>query len=228
MRPLARASPVHPVPDTRTEWLGLSTPLLDACRSASLQVGGPTLKRLGLTSAIRGEGRSTVALAMAMIQARDYGRRAILVDLDLEHQGLARRLDLKPWPGLCEMVRGEASIPDVLQPVVEGVRLISAGATAGAAARVVIDLLGGKALGNLADTCDVIVVDLPPLLGSSFGRLAAGSVERVILVVRAGVTPLARVREAAAQLPSEPAVLLNATYSSIPGWFRRMTGGTAS
>src|SRR6202007_1995524 len=101
MRPLARASRVHPVPDARTDWLGLSTPLLDACRNASLQVGGPTLKRLGITSAIRGEGRSTVALAMALIQAKDYGRRAILIDLDLEQQGLARRLDLKPWPGLC-------------------------------------------------------------------------------------------------------------------------------
>ena len=221
MRPMARASPVHPVPDARTEWLGLSPALLDACRSASLQVGGPTLKRLGVTSAIRGEGRSTVALAMAMIQARDYGRHTILVDLDLEHQGVARRLDMKAWPGVCELVRGEAVIADVVQPLVDGVRLVSAGATAGAAARVVIDILAGKALDSLAETCDVLVVDLPPMLASSFGRLAASSVERVLLVVRAGVTPLARVREAAAQLPSPPAVLLNGTYSSIPHWIHR-------
>jgi Mrp family chromosome partitioning ATPase len=225
MTPLGRASPVTTVSDPQSHWpRSISPELFDACRTASLQLGGPTLRSLGLTSAIRGEGRTTLAFAMAFVQAQDYGRRVVLVELDLEHQSFARELDVKPWPGLCELVRGEAGLPEVVQPLARGVDIISGGATSGAAARIVIDLLGRSVLSDVAATCDVLVVDLPPLLSSSFGRLAAETVERQVLVVRAGVTPLARIREAAAQLPAEPVVLLNAAYSSIPGWLRRLTG----
>jgi hypothetical protein len=48
--------------------------------------------------------------------------------------------------------------------------------------------------------------------------------DEILLVVRAGVTPAARVREAAADLPVAPNVLLNGSESSLPGWIRRLLG----
>jgi len=46
----------------------LSVPeaVLSACRAASLHIGTPNLTNLGITSTLRGEGRTTIAVAMAV------------------------------------------------------------------------------------------------------------------------------------------------------------------
>ena len=70
----------------------------------------------------------------------------------------------------------------------------------------------------------VVVADLPPLLGSSLGRQAAGLMADLVLVVRAGVAPAGRIRDAVAGLAVSPSVLLNGTHSRIPEWAARLAG----
>jgi tyrosine-protein kinase Etk/Wzc len=195
-----------------------------ACSLASLQMGGPTLQRLGVASAIRGEGRSSVALAMAVVQQRDYRRRALLLEMDFDRPSLAHRLQADAAPGLAELVRGEASVDEVLQPLPDGTTVMVAGAAAGAAARLIVDLMRSRLLQDLSEQFDVVVADLPPILGSTVAALAAGLFERTVLVIRAGVTPLPQVREAVAELPTEPVILLNGTNSRLPPWIRRLAG----
>ena len=45
------------------------------------------------------------------------------------------------------------------------------------------------------------------------------------MVIRAGVTPLATIREAAQTLSGERALILNGAHSSLPRWLRQLTGG---
>lgn len=198
--------------------------MVDACSLASLQMNGPTMRSLGVVSTIRGEGRSSVAIAMAVVQQRDYRRRVVLLEMDFERPSLARRVEADPAPGLAELVRGEASIHDVLQPLAEGMCTITAGAGAGAGPRLIVDFMASGLLQELMGQFDVVVADLPPLLGSSFAVQAAGLFERTLLVVRSGVTPVGQIREAIASMPVEPLVLLNAVESSRPAWLRRRTG----
>jgi Mrp family chromosome partitioning ATPase len=191
---------------------------LDACRVASLKLAGPNLTQLGVTSAIKGEGRSTIALGMAIVQREDYDRRVILVDLDLETPALAKRLGLAPWPGVCEVIRGEASVEEVLQPVASGIQVMTSGAPGGNASRIVSEAQRSGFLSDLAPLADVVIVDLPPLLGCAFGMAAAGTCSDLLLVVRARVTPLRSLQEALSGLSVEPAVLLNGTRSVLPAW----------
>jgi len=67
----------------------------------------------------------------------------------------------------------------------------------------------------------VIIADLPALLQSASGALLAESFDNTVLVVRAAVTPLPRVREAISTLNTEPVVMLNGTRSNLPDWLRR-------
>src|SRR5215469_3082396 len=75
----------------------IPVPMLDACRAASRLIGGPNLRELGVTSALRGEGRTSVALAMAAVQRQDFGRRVALVEMDCENPTLARARRCGPW-----------------------------------------------------------------------------------------------------------------------------------
>jgi Mrp family chromosome partitioning ATPase len=208
-RPPARAVPdrTHFPPD-----------FLDACRVASLKLAGPNLTQLGVTSAIKGEGRSTISLGMAIVQREDYDRRVILIDLDLETPSLAGRLGLAPWPGVCEVIGGEASVEEVLQPLASGIQVMTSGAPGGSASRIISEAQRSGFLAKLAPIADVVIVDLPPLLGCAFGMAAAGICNDLLLVVRARVTPLRSVREAVSGLSVEPTVLLNGTCSVLPEW----------
>ena len=198
--------------------------MLEACRSASLLLGGPALSRLGITSALREEGRTSVALAFARVQREDLGRSVLLLDLDLENPGLARQHGLDGWPGVAEVLRGERSLEQVLQPVSDGILMISPGAVADGGARTASDLAASGFVAEASRYADVVIGDLPPQLGPGPGLAAARAFDRLLLVVRAGVTPTARIREAVADLPVTPSVLLNGSHSSMPGWARRLLG----
>jgi Mrp family chromosome partitioning ATPase len=198
--------------------------MLEACRVASVVMGGPRLRRIGVTSALREEGRTSVALAMAAVQRAEFGRDVVLVDMDFQKPSLADRLGVESTPGLTDLSRGEVDFDDVLRPVSEGVWLVTAGRVGDGPSREIIDIVTSGLVIQLGNRVDVVVADLPPLLGAGLGQVAARAFDDVVLVVRAGVTPVARVKEAADDLHVEPNVLLNGAYSSIPRWLRRLLG----
>ena len=201
----------------------LPSAVLEACRGASLQLGGPRLSTLGVTSTVRGEGRSTIALALAEIQSQDYGRGVVLLDLDLESPRLSR-LGAASTPGIAELADGIASVDDALQELGGGITLVSAGAPRGHVTRIMAGFLRANLLQAVGERFDVVVADLPPLLGSSCGQAPAAAFADLLLVIRSGVTPLERIREATVHLSLPPAVLLNGTSSRLPPWLRRLMG----
>lgn len=198
--------------------------MLEACRAASLLMGGPQIRRLGVTSALREEGRTTVSLAMAQVQQAEFGRRVALLDMDFENPSLARLHGLEPWPGLAEVSRGEVGLEDVMQPLSDGIQLVAAGRVRDAGPRLVADIVISGLVVELSERVDVVVADLPPLLGGGIGQVAARAFDDLVLVIRAGVTPAARVKEATSDLHVAPNVLLNGAYSSLPSWLRRLLG----
>jgi tyrosine-protein kinase Etk/Wzc len=198
--------------------------VLSACRAASLRIGTPNLTNLGVTSTLRGEGRTSVAIAMAAVHRDDFGRSVVLVDFDLEGSQLSRRLGADPVPGLCEVVRGECTLEAAIQTIGDGVSFVPAGVSSGSIARTVTEAAKMDLIACLEREAGMVIADLPPLLGSASGRSSAALFGDLLLVVRAGVTPVARAKEAIANLPVEPTVLLNATQSQLPRWVRRLIG----
>jgi len=102
--------------------------------------------------------------------------------------------------------------------------VVTSGVITGTLSRVVTDVAKADVLAALGNEVDVVIADLPPLLAGGLGYPAARVFDDLLLVVRAGVTPIARVKEATADLHAAPHVLLNGTYSSLPGWLLRLLG----
>jgi Mrp family chromosome partitioning ATPase len=197
--------------------------LLDVIRSASLRIGGARLNSVGVTSTIRGEGKTTIALALALVQALDYRRGVILLEMDIENPSLADQLRIRHRPGLAELASGHATVEEVVQAVSDGIGVITAGGRMWSWAKIATEVTSSGVLTAILNETDIVIADLPAQT-SGLGRHWNEAFQRLVYVVRAGITPLPRVRAAISSLPSEPALLLNGTDSSLPRWLRLILG----
>lgn len=197
--------------------------ILEGCRLAVQQLGVEGITSLGVTSAMRGEGRTTISLAMALVLA-EYGLETVLLEMDVAHPQLGHRLAVAKYPGLIDLADGRVSLQDVLRPICPNLNLIPAGQLQGSVPRVLSQVARADVLSDIAAAGHVVVADLPPLLGDSTGHQAANIMADVVLVVRAGVVPASSINEAVSGLAVTPKVLVNGTHTRVPDWALRLSG----
>jgi Mrp family chromosome partitioning ATPase len=194
-----------------------------SCNDALSALGGIALTSIGVTSVANGEGRSTVAAGFAVVERCSYGRRTILLELDLERPSLAATLGLRTGPGVAEIVRGEASIDECLQWPLPDLGVLVAGEVGDAPGALLADVASTGLVQRVRAVTDVVVSDLPALSNDLAARVAQTHRD-VVLVVKAGGVPRAKVKRAAARLPIAPAVILNQHVPIKPTWLDGMLG----
>lgn len=183
---------------------------------------------VAVSSAVAGEGKSTIALGLAIMVAQDFpDRRVLLVETDLQHPSLASDFDVEPSPGLAEALDGIYPVQmGYRQTFLDNLRVLPAGGDFPNPSR----LLRSTRLTTVMETTrrsnDVVIMDAPSLLTNSDAALVNDVADGVVLVVRAGVTPMAVVERAVDLVDEERlrGVVLNGTQSSVPGWLRRIFG----
>jgi capsular exopolysaccharide synthesis family protein len=153
-------------------------------------------RRLGsvlMTSAAPSEGKSTVAVHLAIAHA-DQGHKTLLIDADMRRPSVHKFFQMPNTQGLSGVLSGSQRWRDVLLQPREGVDLhvLPAGPTTRRGADLV-----GKHLPVLLDEAsaefDLIIVDAPPLLGFPEPLQLAAAVDGVVVVTRAGQTSWAAV-----------------------------------
>jgi polysaccharide biosynthesis transport protein len=85
------------------------------------------LRTLLVTSAVSGEGKSTLVRNLAVVY-REWGLRVAVVEVDLRRPSMARMFNVDGEVGLVEVLAGQARLEDALQPAdvqVEGLELLA-------------------------------------------------------------------------------------------------------
>lgn len=182
-----------------------------ALRTSLDQQSGTPLRTLAVTSAVSGEGKTTVSAALAAAYAR-IDVRVLLVDADLHKPRLAEHLGMDAHQrGLAEVLQGKAELAKVVRKTeVPGLSVVTTVAHEEAG-----DLLARRfaaVLEQAATTFDMVVVDCPPLLATDDARTLALVCDGTVLVVSTG-TESARVSEAAASLESLKVRVLGAVLN---------------
>lgn len=144
---------------------------------------------IGVTSANSGEGKTTVAMALAGSLARDYEGGVVLADGDFSTRSIAAAFDLGDRPGLVELLDGTAMPEDVAFDTPQGaLRVFAAGTALHEAPRVLRQLDSKDRLEELRGEAQYLVMDLPAALHSSSTAVLAEHCDAIIVVVRAGKT----------------------------------------
>jgi capsular exopolysaccharide synthesis family protein len=142
-------------------------------------------RSLMITSTHAAEGKSTTAMALSLVLARQ-GLRVLVIDSDMRSPSLHQRLDITNEKGLSSILSGNERWAQVVQETnLTGVKAITAGPHPPNSA----DLLSGPWLGTLLAelmaSFDHVIVDAPPMLGLADAPLVASKVGGVVYVVEA-------------------------------------------
>ena len=143
-----------------------------------------------VTSAHRGEGKSTVASHLALTVARFRGKKSLIVDADLRRPRLHEIFDVPKEPGLAECLEGNLDpLKAVKETPEENLKVIPAGKMLHSPAH----LFEGEVLSEIFEKIkfyyDIVIVDSAPVIPVSDPMLISSEVDGVILVLLAGRTP---------------------------------------
>jgi len=211
----ARAS----LPEVEPSWKELYRRIF-----VSLHVSAKQGAVIGITSSVRGEGRTSVAIGLASTLAGDLDSEVLLVDADLERPSLARLLNLKERRGMPEVLPGQASIVDGRQRVGKRLFAVTGGADQISSAPLLRSMGDDDPFEVLHGSEVISIVDLPPVLNTGYAPVAASVADAVVMVIRAGITPAPLVREAIDRLGDhrpQGAVLVGEKRSRRPSKFLR-------
>jgi succinoglycan biosynthesis transport protein ExoP len=201
------------------------------------------LRRILVTSASEGEGKSTVVRNLG-IALKEAGARVALVDADLRKGSLTALTGVQATGGLVDVLAGDLALEDILKSVevaAPGAAAMRAtngnGASATAEALTVLPagtlpanpsaVFGSQAAWELLDAVtdlhDVVLVDTPPLLAVSDAIPLLSWADGVVIVARTGVTDRRVARRAAEIIERVPeANLVGIVVNDLTG--SEMTG----
>lgn len=173
-------------------------------KNLQLMTDGNPLRSLVVTSALAGEGKSTVALGLAISAARLH-QRVLLIDADLRRPGLHKQLQLPNDHGLSTLLTSDRALTQAaIQPASTYSDLPISVLTAGSTPTDSVKLLSSKRMRDLMTVFeqhyDLVILDAPPVLGIVDALLAASFSDGVLLVGRMGQVQKAEVAQAVSML----------------------------
>jgi polysaccharide biosynthesis transport protein len=201
--------PNHPIVAQLTESIdGVRTILMHDSTSKKRQV-------VLVTSPATMEGRTTVASQLAASLAR-AGRRTLLIDGDLRRPALQALFDVPLEDGLCEVLRAEVDVSDVIRPThAEGLWLLTAGYCDIDAIHALATEQMQPVFDKLRAEYDFVIIDGAPVLGMSdaliFGQYSDGA----ILSVRRDHSQTPKINQAAALLRGVGIRIIGAVVNGV-------------
>ena len=205
-----------PTIDART----LTDPLAESWRTirsaASHARRDKPLVRIAVSSPVAGDGKSTCAWNLAVSFARE-GKRVLLVDADLRRPSVHRRISDANETGLTSVLLGDATLADAVKPTaVPGLSLLASGPSTPDPARLVESLRLRQLLLEIEQTCDVAIVDTPPVLAVNDALVIARGVDGLVLIVESGKTSRRQLAEVGARLARAEVAPLGLVLNKVP------------
>lgn len=180
---------------------------------------------IGVTSPNVGEGKTTVALALAGSLSTDFGANVMLVDGDLNTPSIGREFGLDGQDGLWEVVAGTVSLDSASHPLpAAGLRVLASGKANGNAARLARSEQFVHLLNDIKRSNQYVVIDLPAALHTMTAPTLAKRCTGVVIVVNAFKTTSSDLERTMHLLQGANVlgIVINRSSSSIPKWMARM------
>jgi capsular exopolysaccharide synthesis family protein len=201
-------------------WQRLVIESIDEVRTMLLHLARvESIRVLMVTSATKGEGKTSLSCHLATSLAR-ASRATLLIDGDLRNPSVHQLLGEPRGPGLCELLRREAVLGDVIRPVRAGLAVIPAGRCDDAS----IEALGSGGLSGhlerLRKGYDFVIIDAPPALLVTDTLVIGQQVDAALFSILGEVSRVPQVHAAHERLTALGVRILGAVVAGIPTPYR--------
>ena len=162
---------------------------------------GRVFRSIVVTSPNKGDGKSLTAANLALAMAQEFQQRVLLLDADLRRPSIHHLFGINETPGLTDVLMGGSNLEEALVEIPEHhLTVLPSGLPAVHPA----ELLGSTGMRRVVDTLrsryDRLILDMPPVAPLADVSIAAGLVDGILMIVRAGVTPKPAIERALAGL----------------------------
>jgi capsular exopolysaccharide synthesis family protein len=142
-------------------------------------------KVIGITSALRGEGKSSTAINLAYTMA-EANKRVLLIEADMRIPVLAKTLRINESPGLSNVLAGVNQLNESVRPsmLLESLSVLPAGEIPPNPSELLSSARMEQLMKVLSDAFDYIIVDLPPVNAVSDSLAVSKLLNGMVMVVR--------------------------------------------
>jgi capsular exopolysaccharide synthesis family protein len=183
-----------------------------------------TLKRVVVSSASPGEGKSTTVCNLAVTFAQQ-GVRVLLIDCDLRRPTQHDVFGVPREPGLTQAVLGHNKAMEIVRSTaVENLFLVSAGTLPPNPSELLGSERMERVLTEYGEMFDLVLIDTSPVLLAPDAAILGAGADGVLLVIRAGFTETPAARQAAQQFATVGARVIGAVLNDPDDVVRRYAG----
>jgi polysaccharide biosynthesis transport protein len=188
---------------------------VDGIRAVVSQTGREAPRVILVTSAVEHEGKTTFAAQLAASLARS-GKRTLLLDGDLRHPNVHLALGLDLRAGLPEVLRGEVSADEAVQPTaIDGLFAVTGGACDYAAITALSRPESAAVIKHYREGFDHVVVDAGPVLAFADVLLLGQLSDIAIVATMRDVSRMPQVTSAVDRLRSVGIRVLGAVVNGV-------------
>src|SRR5919201_2526628 len=160
-------------------------------RSIDTRAGIGVAETLAVCSAIAGEGKTTVSIGLAVTIAQDFPeRRVLLVETDFRQPVLAGDFGVDASPGFADCLLNDQPINSAYRAtLLDNLCLLPAGGPVERPTRLLRSTRMVAALAAIRQDHDLVILDVPAILGSSDALFLSNLADAAEFGVRGGGTP---------------------------------------
>jgi capsular exopolysaccharide synthesis family protein len=161
-----------------------------------------TFKSLMITSALPDEGKSALALGLAMSAARLH-KRVLLIDANLRDPSLHKQLNLPNEQGLSSLLASDIALPNQISIQSSGssyIDILTAGPSPGDPANLLSSPRMTELMAAFEENYDLVLIDASPVLGMVDAILTASSCRSVVMVASIGKVTRTQLTQATTML----------------------------
>lgn len=173
-------------------------------------------KCIGVTSATKGEGKSSTALNLA-ISFSQIGKKVLLIDCDMRLPSIATKLGIPGVPGLSNILVQDQNVNETLRYVPSlNITVLPSGTIPPDPTYLLESSRMAAVLKIFKKYYEYIIVDLPPVNSVADAAILAKQLDGMLVVVRHGVAEYREVNTMLSQLKMASAKILGIVYNDAP------------
>ncbi len=139
---------------------------------------------IGVSSSMRGEGKSTTAVNLSYVLA-EKGSKVLLIDGDLRIPSVAKKMEIKSSPGLTDLLMGKgAHLGEFQSSLLENWYILPSGEIPPNPSELLGSARMEAVLKELKEAFDYIIIDLPPVNMVSDALSISKHISGMIVVIR--------------------------------------------